>query len=265
MAYRRMPGKKWYIMLDDDSYLIRPSLAALLGHLDPSEPVYLGNAIGDYKGRFAHGGSSFMLSGAAMARLFDGSRGVVRAAHTASLTETWGDKLVATTFMKVGVYLDERYSHHFNGEPPRITKVQDGRFCSPLVSFHSLTTAQAMQEVAAAFRDAAGPVFWYQLWSVFGLPAPDDLDRGPIHAGSDHVGRLDEHTTSTRGVRAADDCRRLCERHHRTCLAWTWEQAESMCHTSPWVIIGDAVAEGKYSGLNVPRVRQMVESCKTRA
>lgn len=85
-----MPHQKWYIMLDDDTYLVDPSLLLVLGHIDPAVPHYIGNAIGDYKGRFAHGGSAVVLSQAAMHLLFSQNPDVVSAAHLESLTARWG-------------------------------------------------------------------------------------------------------------------------------------------------------------------------------
>lgn len=38
LAYRAMPNRKWFILVDDDTYLIQPSLNAILGHFDPSVP-----------------------------------------------------------------------------------------------------------------------------------------------------------------------------------------------------------------------------------
>ena len=117
LLYKQMPHKKWYIILDDDTYLITPSIELLLSHLDPREAQYIGNAVGDYRGRFAHGGSAVLLTGEAMKRLFSRPN-IVAEAYLESLDETWGDRLVATTFQKLGVYLDERHSHYFNGEWP---------------------------------------------------------------------------------------------------------------------------------------------------
>jgi hypothetical protein len=54
------------------------------------------------------------------------------------LTETFGDKLVASMAMKAGIYLEERYAIHFNGEPPRETRIKADRFCAPIASFHGL-------------------------------------------------------------------------------------------------------------------------------
>lgn len=260
LAYQKLAGKKWYMMVDDDTYTVRPSLEAILGHSDPSKPTYLGNAVGDYKGRFAHGGSSFLVSRAAMERLFDGrNTKVIEDAYIKSLTETWGDKLMATTLMKVGVYLDERYNHYFNGERPTITKIAVDRFCSPLVSFHGLTDPAAMRETGRIFRDITAPVYWSQLWKIYGQESLEQWEKTPARPGEDHVGRTDEHTI-TKQVKSVEDCAAICQGHGRKCLAWTHDKGKQECSISPWVIIGDR-AEGKASGLNLPEVRRLVAKC----
>lgn len=81
-----MPSKSWYITLDDDTYILNSSLKSTLGHLDPSVPYYIGNAVGDYRARFVHGGSAVIFSQAAMDSIFiqnptvvaKGSSGVAR-------------------------------------------------------------------------------------------------------------------------------------------------------------------------------------------
>ncbi len=188
LAYDKLPQKKWYIMLDDDTYLVKPSLRLVLGHVDASKPMYLGGAVGDYKARFAHGGSSVIISHAAMARLLDQHRAVLAEAYRSSLTETWGDKLVATTFMKSGVFIDERFSHYFNGERPLITKIRPGRFCSPLISFHGLAEPSQMSDVGRIFGSVDQPVRWSDLWKIYGQPGLDSFEAHPIRPDKDHVG-----------------------------------------------------------------------------
>lgn len=259
-AYRRMPDKDWYIMIDDDTYVLKPTLRMILSTLDPSKPAYLGNAVGDFRGRFAHGGSAFILSRAAMARLFDESPGQVTRSYVNSLSEIWGDKLVATTFMKVGVYLDERYSHLFNGESPRTTRVRPDRFCSPIVSFHGLAQQKQMAEVGHLFRYIDGVVSWGQLWKIYGQPDLDEYRTKTIWPDRDHVGTTDGDTMTTEGVESAEICWALCNRHQSTCLAWTWDANVTACHISPWVIVGEK-SEGKYSGLNVARLEALAKEC----
>lgn len=254
-----MPKKKWYLLVDDDTYLIQPSLKLLLERLDPSVPYYIGNAVGDYKGRFAHGGSGIVLSHSAMRQLFSHPQ-VVSAAHHESFQETWGDKLLATTLMKLGIYLDETYTNFFNGEPLRMTKITAQRFCAPIISFHALSSPLLMERVGEIFRNTADRVRWIDLWNICEAPP---LDSPVWEAGRenwDHVGKLDEATMTVRDVRSAKDCVRVCHNHANTCLAWTWKSASESCHISPWMIPGVEVY-GKVSGINTPRAKSLANRC----
>lgn len=252
-----MPNKKWYLMLDDDTYLVQPSLKLLLDHLDPSVPYYIGNAVGDYKARFAHGGSGVILSHAAIRKLFSHPK-VVAAAHLESLDETWGDRLLATTLVKLGVYLDESFVTFFNGENPSKTKLTWQRFCSPIISFHSLTSPEEMETASRVSKNATSPVRWMDLWDVSGAPPLDSPTWDSGHEDWDHVGRLDETVMVIDKISNQQDCARICTTR-KTCLAWTWESKTRACHLSPWMIPGER-AVGKVSGIKVPRVKAMLGS-----
>ncbi|KAJ4420742.1 hypothetical protein N0V82_004181 [Gnomoniopsis sp. IMI 355080] len=258
-VWKQMPGKKWYVMQDDDTFILRPSLYRFLEHLDPSRDFYLGNAVGDYKGRFAHGGSSFILSNGAMIKLLDQNPELVSQAYVESLDEVWGDKLVATTLIKVGIYLSERYRQFFNGEPPLITKVSADRICSPIVSFHGLAQPEQMTNVGRTFAELDKPVFWRDLWRIYGEPGLDTFDEKAIRLNHDHVGRQDD-ADMRRLVESADKCVDACKSLNEKCLAWTWDKQTQTCLMSPWVIVGNQ-SEGKYSGLNVKEVRKVDSQC----
>lgn len=246
-------------MQDDDTFMIRPSLYRFLEHLDPSEALYLGNAIGDYKARFAHGGSSFILSSKAMSRLLDDSPQVVADAYIASLDETYGDKLVATMLMQVGIYLSERYGHFFNGERPLITKIAADRICSPLVSFHGLARPQQMKDVGKAFAKIDQPVFWRDLWRILGQPSLDAMAERPVRAGQDHVGRQDDLNMVVEAA-TAEACIAACGGLGATCLAWRWDKASKRCAMSPWVIVGEEATD-TFSGLNVKEMIRLDSQC----
>ncbi|EJT81353.1 hypothetical protein GGTG_01336 [Gaeumannomyces tritici R3-111a-1] len=269
LAWRTLPRRKWYLMLDDDTYIIRPSLQLLLGHMDSSRPIYLGNAVGDYKGRFAHGGSGIAISEAAMRRLFDERPDAVRAAYLDSLTETWGDRLVAHTLMKVGVYLEERYKHLFNGERPRATRIRADRFCAPLISFHALAQPPQMLEVGKTFRNVAEPVLWSELWGIYRQPDLNVFGELEVREGEDHVGPPhDENMIIKKNVGSAERCLGYCIKS-TGCLAWRWEQEAKTCYLAPWFIIGErdkgaVKREGVSSGINVRRIRSLQEGCEAR-
>lgn len=227
LAWKTMPGKKWYIMQDDDTFIIRPSLYRFLEHLDASKGMYLGNAIGDYKTRFAHGGSSFILSHETMRSLFDDNPEVVSEAYVASIDETWGDKLIATTLNKIGVYISERYGHFFNGERPLITKASADRFCSPVVSFHGLAQPAQMKDVGKTFAQIEEPVFWKDLWEIYGQPDLNALGKNPIRSGQDHVGRQDD-ITMINHAGSVDKCLSSCVSQPKKCLAWAWDKTTEL-------------------------------------
>ncbi|KAG8170173.1 hypothetical protein KVR01_000918 [Diaporthe batatas] len=260
LAWKTMPGKKWYIMQDDDTFIIRPSLYRFLEHLDASRAMYLGNAIGDYKTRFAHGGSSFILSYETMRVLFEDNQEVVSQAYAASVDETWGDKLIATTLSRVGVYISERYGHFFNGERPLITKASADRFCSPVVSFHGLAQPAQMRDVGKTFAKIEKPVFWKDLWGIYGQPDLDALDKNPIRSGQDHVGRQDD-ISMINHAGSVEKCLNSCVSQPKKCLAWAWDKKTELCIVSPWVVVGEEKPEDRYSGLNVDQVRQLVSQC----
>ncbi|KAM0277180.1 hypothetical protein ACHAO9_012629 [Fusarium lateritium] len=261
MIYHELPGKKWYIILDDDTFLIRPSLELLMSHIDYRKPQYIGNAVGDYKARFGHGGSGILISGEAMRRLFE-HPGIVQEAYAESMTETWGDRLVATTLQKLGIYIEEAYNHHFNGEPPSITRIWGDRFCSPLVSFHGLRKPGEMRRVGETLATREQPVLWRDVWQLFGGSAISALESRRTELTADHVGKPDEHTRSWGDVRSANACQKRCEQSGRRCLAWTYEMEIERCHTSPWLLLGADRAAGKASGVNWPQVKPLLNSCR---
>ncbi|KAL7936133.1 glycosyltransferase family 31 protein [Trichoderma chlorosporum] len=259
LAYKQMPGKKWYIILDDDTFLIEPSLHLLLSHLDPAMPYYLGNAVGDYKSRFAHGGSGIVLSQEVMRRLFD-HPSIVAQSYIDSLDETWGDRLVGLTLIKLGIYLDERYSHHFNGEPPDMARIQRDRFCSPIVSFHGARRAGAMEAIGQTLSGREQPVVWAELWQLFADTSLGSAGREPVRQKRDHVGPTGEDATTWERIASAEVCRSEC-RNRKRCLAWTYDRETRTCRTSPWIVIGTSNAETSESGLDWQAVEPLLQYC----
>ncbi|PHH72877.1 hypothetical protein CDD80_4201 [Ophiocordyceps camponoti-rufipedis] len=260
LAYKHMPDKKWYMILDDDTYLVRPSLELLLSHLDPSEAQYLGNVVGDYKGRFAHGGSAVLLSAQTLRSLL-GRADVVSRAYAESLDETWGDRLVATTLQKLGIYVKERYAHHFSGETPEAARLRSDRLCSPIVSFHGLRGPGAMAAVGRKLASVTEPVVWAQLWSLFAEHPLERYGRAPFLRG-DHVGDDGDGAVTWTGVGDDEACRERCEAVGAAgCLAWTFEARSGTCRGSPWAAIGGGTEASGVSGVNWKGVEPYARRC----
>ncbi|KAI1331008.1 glycosyltransferase family 31 protein [Xylariaceae sp. FL0255] len=259
-AWRTMPKKKWYVMLDDDTYIIKGSLELLVGHLNYGQPQYLGNPVGDYKGRFSHGGSSVILSGATLRNLFEWHPEVAVEANLESPSAVWGDKLLSTTLMKIGIYLDESYRRAFNGEAPWMTRMWMDRMCLPLMGFHGLGHVEAMEQVGETFGKVRGPVSWRTLAKIYGAPEYSTFLDVPIRENMDYVGRTDEHSTTVRDVSTVEECFEICNRNSPSCLAWTFDPRIKECIYAPWAILGD-FADGRFSGINGRLADRLSDRC----
>lgn len=223
----------------------------------------MGNVVGgSYITKFAHGGSAIVISQAAMQLVFVHNAKFLSAFHKESLTAGWGDALVASTLMKSGVYLEERYTHHFNGESPKVTKIGPDRFCTPIVSFHGLDSEQ-MYVAGRRLKNMTEALSWIDIWESYEAPSFSRFLAKPFRNGWDHVGRLDQSTVTTNDVPTKEDCLKICSDNYNTCLAWTWETENHACHYSPWMIVGNS-AEHKFTGINTQRAITLAKKCKPR-
>ncbi|KAK5654780.1 hypothetical protein OQA88_6816 [Cercophora sp. LCS_1] len=259
LAYERYPQKKWYILLDDDTYLVQPSIKPLLGHLGSQSKFYLGNAVGDYRARFAHGGSSIILSQGAIYRLFANPTSV-STALVESLTTIWGDRLIARALIRVGVFLDEHYSRFFSGEPPRFSRITADRICAPVATFHGLSSPTNMLEVGKQFNQTEKPFIWARLLDMFQVPSQWRHGQVSIRPDWDYVGRSDVAVVTVHGIFGAEACAQECEKRLNMCIAWTWEGSAGDCYLSPWALVGEG-AKGKVSGISAQRARRLEAEC----
>lgn len=186
------PGKKWYVLLDDDTYVFLDTLAAFVRRHEPDvsagTPVYTGKIFfvagcgawsksgkpksGDGpKAGFAHGGSGIVMNGAAMDRLYPATAGCMR-----TYSSCWaGDMQVALCLRGAGVepvrYGKARvFEHHFHQFAPS-RAMADTRYIkrwlsaeSPM-SYHKMAREEA-NALSRFERDAlrAGkPVRYAQL------------------------------------------------------------------------------------------------------
>ena len=93
-TWTRRPHQKWYVFIEADTYLVRSNLLLWLARFDPSEILFLGSPTFANGKAFAHGGSGFVLSGAAMSRFAEGDPDVASRYDEDMKNEGFGDYLL---------------------------------------------------------------------------------------------------------------------------------------------------------------------------
>jgi len=126
LLYERYPDTEWYVMIDDDTYIVLENLEEYVNaHFpDPDELVYLGNPnhfigcdgvkkMGDGI-LFGHGGSGIVVSRGAMKLMIEGIEECILKYRTC-----WaGDVRTALCLRDNGVLLNTGIPLRFNSEPP---------------------------------------------------------------------------------------------------------------------------------------------------
>jgi hypothetical protein len=94
-AWAMRPGFEWYLFVDADTYVLWPNLMKWVGMLDARKKLYLGSwtAINDFI--FGHGGSGYLLSGAAMEAFVGKHPGVGREYDFEAKSSCCGDYVFA--------------------------------------------------------------------------------------------------------------------------------------------------------------------------
>jgi hypothetical protein len=142
-ARAHRPDAKWYVFLEADTYPIWPNLLAWLENFDSDTKLYLGNQmmIGDHT--FAHGGSGFVISNAAMHAVADFH--AERADEWDKITDReWaGDCVLGMALAEAGIGLTWSWPHVTTQSVWEQDALGEGfgtpQWCYPPFTFHHMT------------------------------------------------------------------------------------------------------------------------------
>ncbi|KAL0485082.1 glycoprotein-N-acetylgalactosamine 3-beta-galactosyltransferase [Acrasis kona] len=142
--YELYPDRDWYLMLDDDTYLLFENLDSELKDLNPAEPYYFGAyfsfvGCGGIKNHgdgpdFAHGGSGIVVSRGALQRMIK----VIDDCIVDYRTCWAGDVRVALCLRDANVTLDRRFHGRFINAEPDVDLDWPDNPCSYPLTFHHL-------------------------------------------------------------------------------------------------------------------------------
>ncbi|KAJ0125242.1 glycosyltransferase family 31 protein [Diaporthe amygdali] len=244
-AHRLRPGYDWYFFVDADTYVSWPNLVQMLRKLDPTKPRYLGSPTLIRGYPFAHGGSGYVLSGAAMKEFAGQNPGIANKYDAQIKDVCCGDYMFAISLNDTVGLMVESLWPLINGEKPSTFPFGSRHWCNPIATMHHMSS----EEVSAfweferqRYTRTQEPLLlkevYYEYFEPKLVPVREDWDNQ-----SDNLYYIDldspDHTWEdwriTRAPReedkseleklahlSADDCARACDEHN-DCMQYSYK------------------------------------------
>ena len=227
LAWKLYPHKRWYMLIDDDSYLYWRNLLHVLQKLDHNKAYLLCGLAGFGDSKFCYGGAGTILSERAMyaANVEELDRFV--AWETRPMHQAFGDVILTRALEDIGLNISTAESEDlFEAENPSDLLLDSRDYDTPLLTHHHmkgddysqlssleqlyhrrpLITKLDVFESLTAKRNVFSAVDWDYTYNW-------DM-RGPGKDGS--------------VARDWQDCRRQCA-DFDTCLAWCFNTSNHYC------------------------------------
>jgi hypothetical protein len=140
-VYALRPNYDWYLFIDADSYVLFPTIAAWLPHLDPTKPHYIGSRsfVGNFP--FAHGGSGYLVSQAAMRGVAE-NPGLANRLEAETRRTCCGDFMLAKALHNTTGIRVENVHPVINGEKPATLPYSKDTWCRPLATMHHMNSEE---------------------------------------------------------------------------------------------------------------------------
>jgi hypothetical protein len=141
-AALNMPGNKWYVYMEDDTYFFWETLYSWLATLNHTKPIMVGSPASRLGEDVAHGGSEFAISGAAMKETFGKDSRLAERWEEYAKEQCCGDQVLSHVLRENGV---ERYKGLDGGGWPALQSLPHWRiglgrwnWCSPIMNTHKI-------------------------------------------------------------------------------------------------------------------------------
>ncbi|KAF8475860.1 hypothetical protein BDZ91DRAFT_788522 [Kalaharituber pfeilii] len=184
-AYRAVPGKRWYIFIDADSFVFVGNLVRYLdATYNPSKPLYIGSQTLLGNEIFAHGGTGYILSGAAAKLAVVDHPELEHAFEEYAINHCCGDHVLSRVMDKVGVGLTYERGR-LQGEPWYGIRWDDRTWCSEILSFHHVGQGDVqelweferlMEQKLAKDKKNGGYILYSDLYHRFARPFLTSLE-----------------------------------------------------------------------------------------
>lgn len=137
-----MPGKKWYVYMEDDNYYFWSQLYAWLATMDYTKPLMIGSPAFRLGEDFAHGGSGFAISGRALEISFGADRMLASKYEEYAKEQCCGDQVLSHVLHEKGVQrykkLDGSGWAALQSLPTWRIGFGEWNWCSPIMNIHKV-------------------------------------------------------------------------------------------------------------------------------
>ncbi|KAJ8113982.1 hypothetical protein OPT61_g4028 [Boeremia exigua] len=240
-ALRHRPQAKWFVFVELDTYLMWGNLLEYLARFDSGKPYYIGKQMFIGEVLFAHGGSGFVLSAAAVRKVVAHWRAHMAEYNQYTIEQWAGDMVLGRALKDVEVPLVWAFPH-FQGDPVstldhNITKIDRQPWCYPAITYHHMAQEdiQALWEFEQKWlrvHPAPVPVRHAEVFKGYVYPhlsmERTEWDNYSVDLGNGQVLDNEAHTS-------VEACRAACEKS-AACLQFSF--TPSTCLISNEVRLG---------------------------
>ncbi|KAH9863001.1 hypothetical protein J1614_010671 [Plenodomus biglobosus] len=212
-SYMR-PDSHWYLFIELDTYVNYDNMYRFLSGFSPTTAHYFGSPVWPKKKTvFAHGGSGFVLSRAALDKIMALGRMFGENKHFPGThffgvdvrKQCCGDEVLAQVLKKSGVPL-RGYWPMFNGETPATVRYNEEQWCEAVITMHHLAEQDftSLTQWEATRRHPSRPLIFEELFTMI---EPHLQDK------AEDWSNMSEDVTYNKGRAAAksfDKCSKAC-------------------------------------------------------
>ncbi|ROW06776.1 hypothetical protein VMCG_04145 [Cytospora schulzeri] len=283
--FRLRPGYDWYVFVDADTYVSWPNLVYMLHRLDPSKERYIGSPTLIGSTPFAHGGSGYVMSGAAMKEFVGKNPGVADRFDLRVKNECCGDYMFAVALSEtIGIKVESIWPT-INGEKPSTLPFGHNHWCQAIATMHHMNSEEVSEFWEFERRRYAKnqrPLVLKEVYHAFMEPKlvkmREDWDNqsddwfyidfdAQDHSWEDWrvgraVGEEDKSELQKKAHESFDDCARACEEHDE-CFQFVWQ--DDCCGMKRSIMLGRPVKKDNEekkrpkSGWDVVKIKKWVE------
>ncbi|KAF2277078.1 uncharacterized protein EI97DRAFT_375589 [Westerdykella ornata] len=145
-AFHSMPDAKWFVFIEDDTYLAWNNLLEYLGNFDARKPYYIGKHLYINNIEFGYGGAGFILSNPAMRKVSEHRSVRIKDYEDFTATHWVGDCAVGKIMEDVKIPLHKAFPHLQGDAPatmdPATVKLNRDAWCYPVITYHHVSPAE---------------------------------------------------------------------------------------------------------------------------